>query len=65
MSFRRRHRAGARTMAQAIGKRSGPVLPSELSCLPKHPRPGSPPKRYRNKQYDLQYDFLGGRDEPL
>ena len=23
-----------------------------------------PPKRYRNKQYDLQYDFLGGRDEP-
>ena len=22
-----------------------------------------PPKRYRCKQYDLQYDFLGGRDE--
>src|SRR6202171_3290988 len=21
-------------------------------------------KRYRNKQYDLQYDFLGGHDEP-
>jgi len=21
-------------------------------------------KRYRNKQYGLRYDFLGGRDEP-
>jgi len=43
------------------------VLTSPHRRPPKRQRQGIRarlPKRYRNKQYDLQYHFVRGRDEP-